>query len=161
MNKLILPVIVLISVLFIVAGMVGENKEAMENGAIIAVTNPQQLNDALAQGPVLVEIGTDRCPGCIALKPIMADISIEYEDKASIVYINSDKAGALAASFNIYSIPDSFVIVEADDNGYIYMKEDGQTTTDRNMARFIGIKPKSTFTDTLDKAIEYRGSTVD
>ncbi|MDK2939676.1 MAG: thioredoxin 1 [Methanolobus sp.] len=156
MNKLILPVIVLISVLFIVAGMTGDNKEAMENSAIVEVTTAQELNDLVAQGPVLIEIGADWCPACSAQKPIMADISLEYEGRATVVYLDSDKASGLAASFNIYSIPDSFVIVENNENGYVYMGTDGQVTTDRNYARYIGLTTKNKFTDLLDKAIEYR-----
>jgi Thioredoxin domain-containing protein len=161
MNKLVLPIIVLISVLFIVAGMTGDNKEAMENSAIIEITSAQELNDLLAQGPVLMEIGTDWCPACSSQKPIMAEISLEYEGKASVVYLNSDKAGAFAASFNIYSIPDSFVIVKNGENGYVYMGTDGQVTTDRNYARYIGLTTKSKFTDLLDNAIKYRKPIVD
>ncbi|MBP1907968.1 thioredoxin family protein [Methanolobus bombayensis] len=161
MNKLILPVIIVISVLFIVAGMIGDNKEAMENSAVIEITGAQELDDLVAQGPVLVEIGAEWCPACTAQKPIMADISLEYEGKASVVYLNTDKAGTLAASFNVYSIPDSFIIVENSENGYIYMGDDGQTTTDRISARHIGLTSKGTFTDALDNAIEYRRSAVD
>ncbi|WMW24081.1 thioredoxin family protein [Methanolobus sediminis] len=158
MNKLILPIIVLISVFFIVAGMTGDNREAMENSAIIEITSSQELNDLVAQRPVLVEIGADWCPACSSQKPIMADISLEYEGKAAVVYINTDNAGSLASSFNIYSIPDSFVIVENSENGYVYMGVDGQVTTDRNYARYIGLTTKNKFTDLLDNAIEYRKS---
>jgi thiol-disulfide isomerase/thioredoxin len=136
--------------------MTGDNKEAMENSAIVEVTTAQELNDLVAQGPVLIEIGADWCPACSAQKPIMADISLEYEGRATVVYLDSDKASGLAASFNIYSIPDSFVIVENNENGYVYMGTDGQVTTDRNYARYIGLTTKNKFTDLLDKAIEYR-----
>ena len=156
MNKLVLPVIIVISVLFIVAGMTGDNKEAMENSAIIEITTAQELNELVAQGPVLVEIGAEWCPACNSQKPIMADISLEYEGKASVAYIDSDKARALAASFNIYSIPDSFIIVENSENGYVYMGTDGQVTTDRIYARYIGLTTKGTFTNALDNAIEYK-----
>ncbi|WP_196214046.1 co-chaperone YbbN [Methanolobus vulcani] len=158
MNKLVLPVIVVISVLFIVAGMTGDNKEAMENSAIIEITSAQELNTLVSQGPVLIEIGADWCPACSSQKPIMAEISLEYEGKASVVYLNSDRASALAASFNIYSIPDSFVIVENNEDGYVYMGTDGQVTTDRNYARYIGLTTKNKFTELLDNAIEYRKS---
>ncbi|WP_342306177.1 thioredoxin family protein [Methanolobus sp. ZRKC5] len=155
MNKIILPAVAIIAVLFIVVGLVGDNKAA-EDSAIITVTNIQQLNDALAEGPVLVEIGSDICPACIALKPIIADIANDYEGTATVMYINTKETGAIAASFNIYSIPDSFVIAERSDNGYIYMGVNGQTTTDRNRARFIGLTTKKTLKSVLDAAIEYR-----
>lgn len=155
MNKVILPVATLIAVFFIIVGLVGDNKAA-EDSAIITVTNIQELNDALAQGPVLVEIGSDSCPACVALKPIIADIANDYEGKAAVMYINTKETGAIAASFNVYSIPDSFVIAERTENGYIYMGENGQTTTDRNKARFIGLTSKKTLKSVLDSAIEYR-----
>ncbi len=156
MNKIILPLIIAIALLFIIAGLIGDNKEATENSMIVPVTNLQQLNDAISRGPVLVEIGSDSCPACIAMKPILADISYEYEGRATVAYINTDKAGALAASFNVYSIPDMFVIVQNDNNSYTYMRQNGQTTNDRNMARFIGLTSKGSLTETLDAAIEHR-----
>ena len=155
MNKVILPVAILIAVFFIIVGLVGDNKAA-EDSAIITVTNIGELNDALAQGPVLVEIGSDSCPACVALKPVIADIANEYEGKAAVMYINTQESRTIAAGFNVYSIPDSFVIAERTDNTYIYMGENGQTTTDRNKARFIGQTPKKTLTSVLDSAIEYR-----
>lgn len=155
MNKLIMPVVIIIAVLFIIVGLVGDNKAA-EDSAIITVNNIQELNDALAKGPVLVEIGSDSCPACVAQKPIMADIANDYEGKAAVMYINTKKTGAIAASFNVYSIPDSFVIAERNDNGYIYMGANGQTTTDRNEARFIGLTTKKSLTSVLDSAIRYR-----
>ncbi|WP_094226706.1 thioredoxin family protein [Methanolobus psychrotolerans] len=156
MNKTILPVIFIISVLFIAVGLIGDNKEANENSALTTVSNIQQLNDALKEGPVLVEIGTDTCPACIAQKPIMIDIANDYRGKATVIYINSGKSPALAGSFNIYSIPDIFVIAAKSDDGYIYMKTDGQTTNNRNEARFIGLTARKTLTNLLDAAIDYR-----
>ena len=155
MNKIILPVVAIIAVFFIVVGLVGDNKTA-EDSSIVTVSNIQQLNDALAEGPVLVEIGSDICPACIALKPTMADIANDYEGKATVVYINTKESGAIAAGFNVYTIPDSFVIAEKSENGYIYMGADGQATTDRNKARYIGITAKKTLTNVLDAAIKYR-----
>jgi thiol-disulfide isomerase/thioredoxin len=156
MNKLILPVIVLISVLFIVAGMTGDNKEAMENSAIIEVTSAQELNDLIEKGPVIVEVGAEWCSYCVEQKVVLAEVSLEYEEEASVAYINADKAGALASSFTVSSIPDSFVIVENGENGYVYMGDGGQTTTDRISVRFLGLTPKNKFTNALDSAIEYR-----
>ncbi|WP_319508669.1 thioredoxin family protein [uncultured Methanolobus sp.] len=155
MNKIILPVVAIIAVLFVVVGLVGDNK-AVDDSAIVTTANMQQLNDALSEGPVLVEIGTNSCPACIAQKPIMADIANDYEDKATVMFINTEKTRAMAASFNVYTIPDIFVIAENSDEGYIYMGADGQATTDRNKARYIGITARKTLTDILDAAIEYR-----
>ncbi|MDG6242969.1 MAG: thioredoxin family protein [Methanolobus sp.] len=156
MNKIILSAIAIIALLFIAAGLMGTNNVSTDDSAILTISSTQELNDAIEKGPVLVEIGTDRCPACIALKPVLVQIANEYEGKATVAYINADKTGALAASFRIYSIPDSFVIVERDDQGYIYMGSDGQITMDRNKVRFIGITSKRTLTSALDAAIVYR-----
>ncbi|MEZ5334782.1 MAG: thioredoxin family protein [Methanolobus sp.] len=153
MNKIILPLLALIAILFVVAGYSGGDSG---DTAITVVADAEQLNNAVAEGPVLVEIGTNNCPACTAQKPILAQIAKEYEGKASVLYINADMTRALATSFNIYSIPDMFVIVEETEEGYIYMTQAGETTTDRNTARFIGLTTKGTLTGTLDKAIEYR-----
>ncbi|WP_407354888.1 thioredoxin family protein [Methanolobus sp. WCC5] len=156
MNKIILSAIAIIALLFITAGLTGSNNGLTDDSAILTVTNIQELDDAIEKGPVLVEIGTDRCPACIALKPILVDIANEYEGKATVAYINADRTGALAASFRIYSIPDSFVIAQRTDQGYVYMGTDGQTTTERNKVRFLGLTGKRTLTNALDAAIEYR-----
>jgi thioredoxin 1 len=156
MNKIILSAIAIIALLFITAGLTGSNNGLTDDSAILTVTSIQELDDAIEKGPVLVEIGTDRCPACIALKPILVDIANEYEGKATVAYINADRTGALAASFRIYSIPDSFVIAQRTDQGYVYMGTDGQTTTERNKVRFLGLTGKRTLTNALDAAIEYR-----
>ncbi|WP_340819451.1 thioredoxin family protein [Methanolobus sp. WCC4] len=154
MNKMVLPLIAVIAVIFIIVGISGDNADI----ELTTVTNVQQLNDAIAEGPVLIEIGAEWCPSCKAQKPILAEIENDYQGKASVLYIDTDRTGALAASFNVYSIPDMFVIVDMGSEGYVYMGKDGQTTTDRNMARFIGLTSKGTLTDVLDAAIEYRNN---
>ncbi|WP_292466898.1 thioredoxin family protein [Methanolobus sp.] len=156
MNKIILPALAVILLLIIVAGYSDANNTTAEDSALTTIADVQQLNVAIAKGPVFVEIGTNRCPTCSVQKPILADIANDYQGKASVLYINADETRSLAASFNIYSIPDMFVIVESNDDGYVYMGADGKITTDRNRARFIGLTSKGTLTDVLDAAIEYR-----
>lgn len=153
---MVLPLIVVIAALFIIVGISGDNES--DNSELTTVINVQHLNDAIAEGPVLVEIGTNSCPTCIVQKPILVDIANDYDGRASVMFLNAEKTGALAASFNIYSIPDMFVIVEMGSEGYVYMGADGQATTDRNRARFIGLTSKGTLKDVLDVAIEYRNN---
>lgn len=156
MNKLILPVLAIIILLFLVAGNSNGGSEEAAVSSLATVTDVDQLNDAIEEGPVLVEIGTSNCPSCAAQKPILIDIANDYHDKASVIYIDASKSRLLVSRFNVYSVPDMFVIVENTDKGYVYMDTEGKTTTDRNEARFVGLTSKGTLTDALDAAIEYR-----
>ena len=50
-------------------------------------------------------------------------------------------------------LPDITVIVNIKDGEYVYMKPDGEVTTDRFKARIIGSQEKSTCEDVLDLAL--------
>jgi thioredoxin 1 len=121
---------------------------------MISASGRGDINSALEDGPVLVMIGFDGCFACKAQKPILEEISAEYQDRASVMYIDTTKVGALG--FSVYSVPDSFVIVGIEEGTYVYMKSDGQTTTNREEARFIGLTRKAVLTQTLDHALEER-----
>ncbi len=160
MNKIILLIVAIIATFIIIAAF-NENNITDEESAIVTVTDIQHINDALKKGPVLIEIGTDRCPACIAQKPILKNIANEYENKATVMYLNADRTRALAASFNVYSIPDMFVIVYIENGDYIYMSPAGELTKNRNEARYIGLTGKRALEDTLNAAIDYRSLPVD
>ncbi|MDP2217525.1 MAG: thioredoxin family protein [Methanolobus sp.] len=132
------------------------NASSPADVGMISASSLGDINSALEDGPVLAMIGFDSCPGCKVQKPIMEDISLEYQDRATVIYIDTQKVGTLG--FSVYYVPDSFVITDIENGTYVYMRRDGRTTTDRleKDARFIGVTRKADLTQTLDYALKER-----
>ncbi len=143
--------IFLLIILLAFSGCV-EDKQADEE-SITDVNSIQQINEALQMGPVLIQMGYDDCPACKVQKPIMIDVQKDYQGNASVMYLNTREVPALARAFGVEYVPDSFVIVDIEDDEYRYMRYDGQTTSDRANARFVGVTRKGTLATTLDAAI--------
>ncbi|WP_440952617.1 thioredoxin family protein [Methanococcoides sp. FTZ1] len=122
----------------------------------ILVTDQQQIDDALKDGPVLLKIGAEWCPPCRQLDPVIDEIAIDYEGRATVMYIDTEITPALGARFNVYSIPDTTVIVDIEDGSYVFMRYDGVRETDRGKARILGYMEKGTFEKILDHAIKSR-----
>lgn len=162
MHKRILHLLILIALVLAASGCIGSDGSGTstssgENESIISVSSLRDINRALESGPVLVEIGYDGCPACKAQKPIMEEIAAEYRGKASVMYIDTRKVGVLG--FSVSYVPDSFVITGIEDQQYVYMRQDGQTTTNREEARFVGLTRKAVLTQTLDYALAERNGT--
>jgi thioredoxin 1 len=54
-----------------------------------------------------------------------------------------DQNPELAEYFGVKAIPDSFVIVDIENGKYVYMRENGNVSTDRTQARIIGLSKDS------------------
>ncbi|WP_135613181.1 co-chaperone YbbN [Methanococcoides sp. AM1] len=124
--------------------------------AAILVTEQQQIDDALENGPVLLKAGADWCPPCRQLDPVIDELAEDYEGRATVMHIDTSLSPGLASKFNVYSIPDTTVIVDIEDGKYVFMRYDGVKELDRNKARVLGYMEKGTFETILDHAIEYR-----
>ncbi len=55
--------------------------------------------------PVLVDFYADWCAPCRAMKPVLEDVKARLGEEVSIYKIDVDKNQALAARFNVRSIP--------------------------------------------------------
>lgn len=149
-----------IAVLLIAAsGCLGTTSSSDDSVAVSTVVNvqdQQQIDEALVSGPVFIDMGFASCPACKIMKPTIEDISGEYSGKVTVMYLDTRENPELAVSFDVYSVPDMFIIVDRDSEGYLYMSSDGNITRDRNIARFIGVTEKDVLTETLDLAIVSR-----
>lgn len=125
-----------------------------ENGTIVEVTQLVQINTSLQNGPVLLKIGAEWCEPCKEMKPILQDLATEYAGKATVMSIDVDKSPKLADYFGVTSVPDSSVIVGIENNGYVYMQEDGKVSTDRFQSRILGLRDKQEFKNVLALALQ-------
>jgi thiol-disulfide isomerase/thioredoxin len=114
------------------------SSEASMEKKVVAITELGQVNTSLQKTPVFVKIGSRWCPECRSLKPVLDNLSVEYQGKATIAAIDADKNPELAEYFKVEFIPDSFVIVGIENGTYVYMQENGNVSTDRSQARFVG-----------------------
>jgi thiol-disulfide isomerase/thioredoxin len=164
MKKLVLLLILLAAMPF-KAGCFGDNFNSLENSErsdVVEVSQLEQINAALQNGPVFLRIGTSWCPYCQAMKPILGKMTVEYAGKATIAVIDADKSPELIKYFKVEGIPDSCVIVGIEKGTYFYMQEDGKVSTDRSQARFVGLDEiagpnEETFKKVLNRAILLRG----
>jgi thiol-disulfide isomerase/thioredoxin len=122
--------------------------------AVVEVTQLEQINTYLQNGPVLVKVGAEWCDECKELKPILNELAAEYEGKATIVSLDTDQSPKLADYFGVVNIPDSFVIMGTENEEYVYTKDNGEATKDRFKARILGFKNKEVFEKILDFALQ-------
>jgi thioredoxin 1 len=131
------------------------SKGILEKGAVVEVTQLAQINNSLNNGPVLVKIGAEWCDECQKMNPVLDELAAEYDGKATIVSVDTDKSPKLADYFGVNNIPDSFVIVGLDNGEYVYMGESGSESRDnRFKARILGLRDKELFEKILDFAIQ-------
>jgi thioredoxin 1 len=113
----------------------------------------EQINTSLQKGPVFLKIGAEWCEACQEMKPILNELATEYGGKATIMSVDVDKSLKLADYFGVSSMPDSSVIVGIENGEYVYMQQNGKTTTDRSQARIVGLNDKKVFENVLNLAL--------
>lgn len=163
MKKLLLLLILLAAVLF-AAGCVGNSLNSQGSsgkGAVVKVTQLEQINTSLPEGPVFLKIGAKWCPHCRAMQPILDKMASEYAGNATIAAIDIDQSPELTKYFGVTAIPDSCVIVGMENETYVYMQEDGNVSMNRSQASLIGLNEtagpnEENFTRVLDLAILYK-----
>jgi len=166
MKKLVILLILLAAVIFtagcteetqeksvVEATEPGQNISSQEKSVVVDATTLEQINTSLKEGPVLMKIGSEGCGPCKAMKPMLQELATEYSGKATIMSIDIVQSPALEAYFKIGYVPDSTVIVNVTNGEYVYMKPDGNVTTDRFQARIPGLMEKSVFEDVLNLAL--------
>lgn len=85
---------------------------------------------------VLVDFYADWCPPCRALKPTIQQLADEYRGKVTVVAVDVDKFGDLAAKYQISAIP------------VVILFERGQVAE-----QYVGLQPKSAYVSGLEKML--------
>lgn len=68
-----------------------------------------------ADKPVLVDFYADWCGPCKMMLPIIDKLSDAFFGKVEIFKVNTDKDGALAAGYNVMSIPTFILFVNGEE----------------------------------------------
>jgi thioredoxin 1 len=127
---------------------------ATSGGKVVEVTKLDQINKALKKGPVLLRLGATWCPMCNDLSPTLKKLAKEYSGKATIMSVDVDKSPKIADYFNVNYMPDCSVIVKIKNGKYVYMQQNGKTTTSKSKAQIIGDKKKSVYEKVLNNALK-------
>ncbi len=134
------------------------DQDTAPRAELLTVNSFEEINAMLEKGPVFIEIGADRCPGCVEQKPIVEELAAEYGDQVAFVYINSDKQPQLSNYFNVHYIPDMTMIVSSDNDKFTYLTRWGTLTNDRQEAMMVGPTSKNVLEVTIQDALRLRGT---
>ncbi|MBL7091972.1 MAG: thioredoxin [Candidatus Omnitrophica bacterium] len=86
--------------------------------------------------PVLVDFWAPWCAPCLAITPILEELSKEYNARLKICKVNVDKNQAVAAKYQVLSIPT------------LLFFKDGKITN-----QIVGIRPASDIKKTIDSLL--------
>ncbi|HET8686344.1 MAG TPA: thioredoxin family protein [Methanosarcina sp.] len=125
-------------------------QETQEESSVVEVTDLEQINASLQQGPVLMKIESEHCGTCKAMEPMIQELATEYEGKVRFISVDMSRSPKLAEYFGAGFVPDITVIVNIKDGEYIYIQQDGNATTDRFKARITGPREKDIYEDVLN-----------
>lgn len=84
-------------------------------GSFAATPNPEERMAAAlaANKPIFIEFYADRCPACVAMKPIITELKKKYGKKIEFILADTDGSGSgLAVDYQIMYIP-AYVLINA------------------------------------------------
>ncbi|NLX14955.1 MAG: thioredoxin [Phycisphaerales bacterium] len=90
-----------------------------------------------ASEPVLVDFWAEWCMPCKALAPTIDELAAEYDGKAKVGKLDTDKNQSLAAKFGISAIPT------------VILFKDGEIKE-----KFVGLRGKKDFMASIDALLE-------
>ena len=152
MKKVFFKTFCLLTLVFFVMSTTGA--AATTGGKVVEITQLGQINTALKKGPVFLKIGAKWCPHCKALTPTLNALAKKYSGKVTFMSIDIDKSPKLVKYFGSSVIPDCSAIVGVKNGKYIYMQQNGKTTTVRSKARILGDQKRTVYEKILNYAIK-------
>lgn len=132
-------------------------QETQQESNVVEVISLEQINASLAQGPVLLKIGSKHCGPCQAMKPMLEELATEYAGRATITSIDITESPDLEAYFEIGYVPDTSLVVGIEDGDYVYLQENGTVTKDRFQARIQGQMEKEVYENRINLALLQEG----
>lgn len=103
---------------------------------MVKIVDKNTFDDAVKEGVVLVDFFADWCGPCKMLSPVLDELAEDLEGKATIVKVNVDKDNALAAKYQVSSIPS------------LKLFKDGKIVDET-----MGFQPKAKLAELVNKAL--------
>lgn len=152
----------LISLSLFPAGCLEENPKnsSYTSKQIGLITEDTRINESLQKGPVLLMVGSSQNPVCMSQAAIFEEIAIEYESKATVIYIDSDTNPELAGHYQGKNRegPDSCVILNFKNGDYLYVGAEGEVTPEYPEGAFRGFTEKQALEKPLKEAVKIRAA---
>ncbi|MCP4577670.1 MAG: thiol reductase thioredoxin [Deltaproteobacteria bacterium] len=104
--------------------------------ALKTLQSKEEYERAIESGLTLMDFNAPWCAPCRTQEPILEQLSIQYEGKASIAAINVDANQDIAAVLGIQGIPTMIIF-----------------KNNKEIQRFVGVQSESTLPDAMDKLL--------
>jgi thioredoxin 1 len=151
-KKTIFKTLSVFTLVLFVMSMSGAAATTATGGKVVEVTKLDQINTALKKGPVFLSFIKINCPHCRALVPTLKQLAKEYAGKVTIMSVDIKKSPKLAKNFGVGGVPDCCLIVGINNGKYVYMQQNGKTTTIRYKAKIYDDRCKSEYEKVLNFA---------
>lgn len=69
------------------------------------IVNANEFDNVIKEGIVLVDFFANWCGPCKMISPVLEELAKDYEGKATIVKVDVDQDGAIAARYGVMNIP--------------------------------------------------------
>ena len=69
------------------------------------IVNAHEFDNVIKEGVVLVDFFANWCGPCKMISPVLEELAKDYEGKATIVKVDVDQDGAIAARYGVMNIP--------------------------------------------------------
>ncbi len=96
----------------------------------------QEYEKIIENGLTLMDFNAPWCAPCRTQEPILEQLAIQYEGKASIAAVNVDENQDIAASLGIQGIPTMIIF-----------------KNNKEIQRFVGVQSESALSDAMDKLL--------
>lgn len=100
------------------------------------IVKQAEFDEIKNNGVVLVDFYADWCGPCKMISPVLQELSEEYEGRATIIKVNVDNDGEVAARYGVMSIPN------------LVLLKDGEV-----VKQVVGFQPKPALKALLDSAL--------
>lgn len=103
---------------------------------MVKILDSNNFDEEVKDGVVLVDFYADWCGPCKMLAPVLEELAEDLEGKAKVVKVNVDKENALAAKYQVQSIPS------------LKLMKDGKVIDET-----MGFQPKPKLAEFVNKAL--------
>ena len=103
---------------------------------MVKIVDTNSFDESVKEGVVLVDFYADWCGPCKMLAPVLEELAEDLEGKATVIKVNVDTENALAAKYQVQSIPSLKVFKDG--------KVVGET---------MGFQPKQKLAELVEKAL--------